>query len=88
MSMRNDSPVGMISAFGRDSVVMGAADARSGDSPPPDYSSLFGDRRYSTCIIYIYTWEFLIFLPIFPSVFIGEKFIMLNFYPTCMLMIA
>ena len=46
MPIRNGSPVGMISAFGRDSVVLGAADARSGDSPPPDYSSLFGDRRY------------------------------------------
>ena len=44
-SLRDDSPV-PVGAFGRDSVVLGAADARSGDSPPPDYSSLFGDRRY------------------------------------------
>ena len=44
-SLRDNSPV-MIGAFGRDTVVLGAADARSGDSPPPDYSSLFGDRRY------------------------------------------
>ena len=45
-SLRDDSPVGMISALGRDSLVLGAADARSGDSPPPDYSSLFGNRGY------------------------------------------
>jgi hypothetical protein len=55
LSMRNDSPVGIINAFGPDSVVLGAADARSGDSPPPDYTSLFGERRYCiymcTCLI-------------------------------------
>lgn len=40
--IRDESPV-PIGAMGRDS---GAADARSGDSPPPDYHSLFGERRY------------------------------------------
>ena len=56
-SLRDDSPVGMISAFGRDSFVLGAADARSGDSPPPDYSSLFGNRRcvYMCTLILHYT---------------------------------
>ena len=44
-SLRDDSPI-PIGPFGEAAVVLEATDARSGDSPPPDYSSLFGDRRY------------------------------------------
>ena len=50
-SLRDDSPVGVISAFGRDT----ATDAQSGDSPPPDYHSLFGHRRYVHAYMYMYS---------------------------------